>query len=266
MGLGASMLWLTVNLGSAGCELAPVLTGADDEAKGKGDGQRCREDDECASGFCTTEELCAHSACDCPGNTCGSSGKVTEPCADHWVCTDADSIFDGVEEFFGGHARKDKGYCQPLCQPDCPEHYYCAGMFCVPQVGWANPVPSIVWDGAADGMSNNTSAMENVDFAEGKSVHLEASAMSPTDVPISTFSWQRVTSRGEYDTVEGPALDLMLDPDLSFVRAELTVTDERSRSSFLTVTFNACLGAGETCGYGGGGCCNGCDRTLDQCQ
>ena len=266
MGGGARVLLLMLScLASANCELAAIVA-EDEEDEGKPDGARCREDEECRSGFCTSEELCAHSTCDCPGNTCGATGKATEPCAEHWVCMDADSIFDGVEEFFGGHPRKDKGYCQPLCQPECPEHYYCKGTYCAPQLGWADPVPSVVWSGAASGTKEGNGMTAEVQLERAKSVRLEGSASSPTDAAITSVSWKRVSSRGEEELVQGPVLDVVLGVDDSFARAELTVTDERSRTAFLTVIFAACIGAGETCGYEGSGCCNSCDRTLNVCQ
>jgi hypothetical protein len=248
---------------AGGCELLPAL-GEKDEPKGDPDGAFCHENEDCESGFCTSEQLCAHSACECSGNTCGATGKEADPCAEDWVCTDADSIFDGVEEFFGGHARKDKGYCQPLCQPECPEHYYCAGTFCVPQVGWANPVPTIAWTGDAKGTYSGNGT-HRVDLERGKSVTLEASASSPTDEPIRSYAWVRVTSRSQ-EPVMGQKLEITLGKDESFARADLTVVDERSRATLMSVIFNGCTGPGDACGYEGSGCCNGCDREANTCM
>jgi hypothetical protein len=114
-------------------------------------------------------------------------------------------------------------------------------------------------------MQTGRSAMAEVDMEAGSTVRLEASASSPTDVPIKSFSWQRVTSRGDYETIPGPTLDLTLDTEASYVRAELTVLDDLTRASLLTVVFNACIGQGQACGYDGSGCCNGCDRSTELC-
>jgi hypothetical protein len=226
------------------------------------DGALCSQDDDCTSGFCTTAQLCAPSACNCPGDACGPQGKRSSACADGWVCVDAKSLFDPVREFFGGKPPKDRGYCQPLCSQTCPEHYTCSGgTFCAPEQDWANPVPSVSWSGAVTGNSMLDSTTIQVE--QHATVYLKASATSPTDEAIASFQWNVVDDSGAQVTSMGPELELQVDG--SYKRADLTVTDARNRSTMLSVTFDSCSGTGVTCGYQGSGCCQSCDATTNLC-
>jgi hypothetical protein len=243
---------------AAGC----VLVG-DKEDERLGDGARCKDDDECRSGVCTTAELCAHSSCECGGKTCDAAGEQARQCADGWVCTDAKGLLDGVQEFFGGMPAEDEGYCHPLCSAGCPEHYSCSGTLCAPDVTWNEPVPSVTWSGAVQGMVEGKGAMQTVQLEVGKTVKLHASASSPSGREIKSFTWMVVG--GVTETVEGTEVEVTLDPTESWRRADLYVTDDQARGAMISVAFNACLGQGETCGYQGSGCCAGCDQDANVC-
>jgi hypothetical protein len=252
------MLWIALVF-SGGCEFVPGLEGKDSKIA---DGERCDKDEDCESDVCTTAQLCAHSPCRCTGDACGPTGQESSACSDGWVCTDATNGFDNVREFFGGEAPEDRGYCQPTCEATCPEHYVCQGMFCSPTTDWANPIPTIAW--LDDSVSGNGQSKE-VELEVGSTVTLRASASSPTDAAITRYSWTWTTNRASGEQ-EGTELDLTLDAEAGFLRAQLLVTDERSRSSLVDVRFSSCLGAGATCGYEGSGCCKGCDRTANACM
>jgi hypothetical protein len=237
------------------------LPGGEEERKG--DGARCKADDECRSGTCTTAEMCAHSSCECGGNTCEAGGEPARQCGDGWVCTDAEGLFDGVQEFFGGEPREDKGYCHPLCSEGCPEHYTCDGTLCVMDTTWNEPVPSVTWSGAVSGEAAGKGASAEVQLEFGKTVKLVATATSPSGRAVESFTWMYVG--GVSETIEGPELEVTLLETDSWRRADLYVADDQARSSMLSVVFTGCLGQGATCGYDGSGCCGGCDRTANTC-
>jgi hypothetical protein len=242
----------------AGC---PVLAG---EAERLGDGERCSEDEECRSGTCTSSELCAHSSCECGGTTCEPPGEPARQCADGWVCSDEKGLFDGVQEFFGGTPREDKGYCHPLCSAGCPEHYACQGELCVPDVSWNEPVPSVTWSGALSGKVEGKNAMQTLQLEVGQKVKLRATASSPTNREITSYSWMYLG--GGFETIQGPELEFALRPEDAWQQVNLYVGDDHAKSALITFYFEACLGQGETCGYDGSGCCHGCDQQANLCQ
>src|SRR5262245_11463360 len=79
------------------------------------DGNACSVGDECETGVCTSANLCSHSRCECPSGNCPDSGEVSSDCREGWVCVRYDSIFDPLEEFFGGTPNPSDGFCQPSC-------------------------------------------------------------------------------------------------------------------------------------------------------
>jgi hypothetical protein len=251
-------------LSLTGCEFVSALEDGE-EAEGRADGALCGGPEDCKSERCTTAQLCAHSPCRCSGDACGPNGKESSACSEGWVCTDASNYFDDVREFFGGEAPKDRGYCQPTCEAGCPEHYTCSGgTFCKPNTDWANPVPTIRWTGASEGDTSDSN-MKRVELEFKGSVTLRASASSPTGASITRYHWSWSSSRASGESEE-QELELPLDPETNYLRAQLIVSDERSRSGLTDVVFESCFGSGTTCGYEGSGCCSGCDRETDRCK
>lgn len=225
------------------------------------DGEVCDTDADCSSGVCASYHLCAHSRCNCPGSTCTSGGEVVDACKEGWLCSDAESIFDGAEEFFGGTPAKDQGYCHLPCTATCPEHYYCNGTSCVPNRDWVDPVVTLSWSGAVSGTATHD---ETIQLAAGSTIHVTASATSPWDVPLEPFAWTIARSTGERVDSSGADVGFTLQ-DESYVRVELTVRDTEFNSANLNVVFESCRAAGTQCGYEGSGCCNGCDRDANVC-
>lgn len=227
------------------------------------DGQVCSVDDDCSTGVCTSADLCSHSHCECPSGNCMIGGEQTSDCLDGWVCVGYDSVFDPIKEFFGGTPNPSDGYCQPSCEAGCPEHYFCGsdGELCQPDTEWVRPVPTIAWSGPVSGELSGHEQMTTVTVEEGSTITLTGSAMSPTGVAITSLEW---TVDGEPVETESPTIEATVDD--YFTNVELTVIDERSRIAILWVTFEACVGAGGTCGYQGSGCCNGCDDATNTCM
>lgn len=241
---------------AAGC-----LVVGEEEEPPNNDGEVCASDADCSSGNCTSYHLCAHSRCNCPGSTCTPGGEVADTCKEGWLCSDEESILDGVEEFFGGTPAKDQGYCHLPCTATCPEHYYCNGTSCVPDRNWIKPVVTVSWSGAVSGSATHD---ETVDLAVGSSVRVTASATSPHDVPLEPFAWTIARSTGQREDSVGPDVEFTL-TDESYVRVELTVRDAGFNSSHMSVVFDSCQPPGAECGYGGSGCCNDCDRDANVC-
>jgi hypothetical protein len=245
---------------SVGCSVLPA------EDQKLDDGSRCQQAKECRSGYCSADELCAPSSCDCAGDSCRADGEPSSDCGSQWVCVPSTSIVEDVGMFFSGDKDND-GYCQLPCSAGCPEHFACGGSFCEPVIGWANPVPSVAWSGAAEGMLGGTDASMTVNIEHAKTVSLVASATSPTDTPIKSFDWTLVNGdSGERLTSTGDSLDLMIDPGGSYRRAELTVTDTKLRAGTTYIIFQSCSGRGEQCGYQGSGCCTSCDDATSLCK
>jgi len=233
----------------------------EEEKLANNDGEGCVEDSDCSSGNCTSYRLCAHSRCNCPGSTCTPGGEYADECKEGWLCSDEESIFDGVQEFFGGTPAKDQGYCHLPCTATCPEHYYCSGTTCVPDRDWVDPIVTLSWSGA---ISGDTSSDQTVSLEAGKSVSVSANATSPANISLEPYTWTIVKSTGERTQSTGPSVDFTLQ-DESYIRVELVVLDAEFNSSNVNVTFDRCLGAGSQCGYNGSGCCNDCNRDTDVC-
>lgn len=230
------------------------------------DGEYCEENDDCTSERCTSANLCGHSFCACEGDLCGPEGQQVSECADGWVCVDVDSILDPVVDFFGGMPREDKGYCQPSCDAGCPEHYACdaRGVFCNPDTQWAAPLATIRWDGGAMGELRGNGESRTVEVEEGRTLAIHGSAESPNGTALSRPGWKTTLGSGERAEFDAQSIEVVVPRD-SYVRAEFSVSDVNHRSANLTVIFESCNGAGDTCGYQGSGCCNGCDLETNIC-
>jgi len=238
----------------------------DDEPE-QNDGEVCTRDDECSAGYCTIASLCAHTPCDCPSGSCAVGGEETGTCRDGWVCVGHESIFEPVVDFFGGEPNDSDGYCIPRCADGCPEHYVCDGELCSPDEYWAYPAPTITWSGAASGEIVGRDAMITVPVEEGSTLALVGSASSPTGAAIMGFAWTTVSQAGDYAMQQGASIEVSVPMGQgSFRRAELTASDAQGRTGFATVIFEACLGAGTSCGYEGSGCCTSCDDATSSCR
>ena len=253
-------LWTLAVAGlCAGCSILPH------EDEKVADGQHCNEGAECKSGGCSRDELCTATPCDCPGDSCSANGEHSADCESAALCVASTSIVEDIGQFFSGE-RDNDGYCQLPCDAGCPEHFSCGGAFCVPVLGWADPIPSASWSGALEGSLTGQGAEQTVALERGKLVTLTGSATSPANAKITSFSWNVVSESGIQVPVTGETVDVTIDPAGTYRRAELTVTDAKMRAGLLYVIFDGCSGAGEECGYQGSGCCNGCDDASNLCQ
>ncbi len=243
----------------AGCVVFP------EEPKKLADGARCEQSDQCKSGQCTTDALCAPSSCDCPGDTCSASGERSSDCASNEMCVLSTNVVEDIGQFFSGDNDND-GYCQLPCSVGCPEHFSCKGQYCAAQQGWTDPVPSVTWSGGAEGMLSGNGAQQMVPLAHDVQVTLTASATSPLGRSIKPFDWVLVDDSGMQAESTGSSVDLTIEPGGTFRRAELFVHDEKMRSASLTVIFEACGAQGEACNYQGSGCCSSCDDATNLCQ
>lgn len=256
---GWSLWALVLSSLSLGCSVLPQ------EDEKIADGAHCTESAQCKSGNCTRDELCSATHCDCPGDSCSANGEHSQDCESAALCVLSTNLVEDVGQFFSGDSDND-GYCQLPCTAGCPEHFTCSGQFCAPIVGWADPVPSASWSGAAEGTVTGKSAEMKVPLERGKLVTVTASATSPTGSKISSFAWNLVDETGVPTPSTGETVDVTIAPGGSFRRAELTVTDAKMRGGVLYVIFEACSGAGEECGYQGSGCCsNSCDDASNAC-
>ncbi|HMI91996.1 MAG TPA: hypothetical protein VK509_11560 [Polyangiales bacterium] len=257
--------WLAASLLAilGGCIAVP-LDGEEDKLR---DGAECDENAECHSGSCgLRSKLCAHSMCDCPGDSCDPMGEKSPDCADGWVCAYYEFILGDAAEFFGVERDEDGGYCHPLCEGGCPEHYTCRdGHICTQDPDWADPIATVSWSGGAEGTTSGRSGMATSMLERGASVALSASATSPIDAPIRSYSWTIVESSGMRAPMEGNRIELSLPLESSFMRAELQVLDDVSRSATISVSFDGCSGTGQACGYQGSGCCRSCADATNTC-
>jgi hypothetical protein len=244
----------------------PDLGSEDSTEQGLRDGSVCVMDEDCRSKQCGRDRLCGHSLCDCPGDSCDAMGEKSKDCASGWVCAYYESILGDVGEVFGVEHDYDSGYCQPLCAGGCPEHYLCAdGHFCRADDHWNYPTAVVSWSGDAEGMATGREGnTAQATLEQGKSVTLHASATSPIDAPITTYSWTVINGSGIGTMAQGPDLTLT-QGDASYVRADLQVTDDEYRGAALSIAFNSCFGSGHPCGYQGSGCCRSCDDASDLC-
>jgi hypothetical protein len=231
------------------------------EAPDVNDGAFCANDGDCSNGLCATYRLCAHSACDCPGDTCTPGGELAPECRAGWVCVGY-SLSDPIVETFDTTPDANDGHCQPPCAASCPEHYLCQAGMCVPDITWVNPVVSIEWAGALVGRASEN---QTLPLEEGRPITLTASASSPLGLPLRDFEWALVTgSPPERLEAVGSSVELEVEPG-SYARAELTARDEEGHTARLDLIFEACHGRGTTCGYEGSGCCDGCNRDTNAC-
>jgi hypothetical protein len=247
--------------GAAGCGLF-------DDAQT--DGEVCEVDDDCSTGVCTSYALCSHTGCDCPSGNCAEAGEVTSECLDGWRCVSVDSIFDPVTEpiteFFGGKVDEHSGYCQPVCEGGCPDHYVCDGdgVFCSPDEAWVYPVPTVVWSGDAAGELSGRDQTLTVMVEEGSTITLTGTGSSPRG-EIVGYSWETVSSAADFMNFEGQTIETTVPPG-DFRRVDFTITDDAARTGMLSVTFEACLGPGATCLFEGSGCCSdSCDDASNTC-
>lgn len=227
------------------------------------DGDYCASDADCAHGRCNDNRLCAHSACDCPGDTCDPSGETAPECRDGWLCVGYESLLDPIGEFFHAEPDLDDGYCQVPCSVGCPEHYFCQGTLCAADPYWTNPAITVTWSGAAEGSTGAGSHTIRVE--RGLSLTLSASATSPIDLPITSYTWTLVSVHGVREEVTAASADVVIGEPDGIVRAELVVLDSESNSDRLDLQFDDCSGSGETCGYQGSGCCIDCDDATNTC-
>jgi hypothetical protein len=174
-----------------------------------------------------------------------------------------ESVFESIGEVFDVEHDMDGGYCQPLCEAGCPEHYACRGRFCVAQSEWVNPQPTVTWSGAVEGALDGL-GHRDVEVEAGLPVTLTASATSPIDAEITAYQWTIVRGSGEREQIEATSVEVAAEAG-SYVRAELIVSDAELHNALVSVTFSACSGAGTQCGYQGSGCCVGCDDATNTC-
>ena len=234
------------------------------------DGQVCAADDECSTKLCArSASLCSHSLCKCADGKCSAEGEPSSWCRGNWVCVERDSILDPVKEFFGGMPKENDGYCQPTCANGCPEHYHCdaSGRFCRADTNWAYPSASITWTGAVEGSLNGREqSSAKIDVVGGAMITVSGLGMSPIGESIEAMTWTTVSGAGDYETHSGPSVEVSVPTGSGdYRRVELVVSDASHRSGTVSVIFNACLGPGATCGFGGSGCCNGCEDETNVC-
>ena len=233
------------------------------------DGEYCELDEGCSTGVCTTANVCGHSRCRCDDGLCSGEGEPDDACRAGWVCVEYDSIFAPVVDFFGGDPRVDDGYCQPLCEDGCPEHYSCGedGRLCVVDTMWTYPEPAIVWSGPISGEVRGRGEVAEIEVEGGSVIHLRGEVSSPVGAEIVRRNWETVSGAGDYEDFEDvEELEVVVPMSSGYRRAEFRVGDSEHRGGMVTVIFWACRGAGEACGYQGSGCCAGCDDATDTCM
>src|SRR4051812_29194156 len=90
-------LWaLAIAALGAGCSIVPH------EDEKVPDGQHCTDAAQCKSGFCTPDELCSASACDCPGDSCAANGEHSGDCTSNELCVASTNIVEDVGQFLSG--------------------------------------------------------------------------------------------------------------------------------------------------------------------
>lgn len=226
--------WLSLVLLPLLCVDCNVLA----EDSKRSDAEPCEARDDCKSGICTGDNLCGASSCDCPGHDCAEKGSRSNDCDARQVCAVSTSIVEDIGMFFSNDSDND-GYCQFPCSAPCPAHYSCktGGDFCVMDLGWADPVPTISWRGAVEGSVTGADQSATVALARGRTVSLEGSATSPIGAALS-YRWQLVDESGRTEQATGPSVELTLDGE--FRRAELTVTDDELHGSVIYAVFEDC--------------------------
>jgi hypothetical protein len=252
--------WLCV---VSACIAAPF----GDSPSGAADGSECDVNADCKSQICNQMKLCAHSQCDCPGESCAEGGESSHDCAKGWLCVYYESFLGDVGEVFGQDHDYDAGLCQAPCSAGCPKHYTCnaGGSWCTADAYWAYPVPSVSWTGAASGTLAGRDQTTIVPLEIGKPVTLAAQASSPIGMSVDDFKWTWTNQSGATMQVAGHSATFMLDEMQMAGRADLQVTDPDARTGQLSVQFQGCFGAGKACGWQGSGCCTMCDDKQELC-
>lgn len=252
--------WLCV---VSACVVAPFGDGP----SGAADGSECDVNDDCKSQICNLMKLCAHSQCDCPGESCSEGGETSHDCAKGWLCVYYDSLLGDIGEFFGQEHDYDAGSCQAPCSAACPAHYTCnaGGIWCTADAYWAYPVPSVSWSGGASGKLSGRDQTTSVPLEIGKPVTLDAEASSPLGMSVNDFRWTWSNWNGETQQVEGHTATFMLEETQMSGRVDLQVSDPDSRTGLISVQFQGCFGTGKACGWQGSGCCIACDDNHELC-
>ncbi|HET6339146.1 MAG TPA: hypothetical protein VFG30_38260 [Polyangiales bacterium] len=252
--------WLCV---ASACVVAPFGDGR----SGADDGSECDVNDDCKSKVCNLMKLCAHSQCDCPGDSCTEGGETSHDCASGWLCVYYESLLGDIGEVFGQEHDYDAGSCQAPCKAGCPEHYSCnaGGIWCSADASWADPVPSVSWSGAAEGELSGRGTTQIVPLEIGQPVTLSAEASSPLGMSVRDFKWTWSDQSGATMQVDGHSATFMLEENQMSGRADLQVSDPDMRTGQLSVQFHGCFGTGKACGWQGSGCCTTCDDKKEFC-
>lgn len=236
----AQWVWLSAVLSVSAC-VFPDGFGPGETLGSKGsppqnDGDYCEKASDCSTEVCTTARVCAPSRCKCSGEECPAAGELSEDCREGWVCTDAKSVFDPVSEFFGDEPAKNKGYCAPLCEVGCPEHYLCEHTFCRADAQWLTPQLEMSWTGTIEG---HTTTAQTVPLPSHAVLDLAATSHSAVDVDYQPFRWTIVDgSTGLRVDQTGDATELSLN-GATYKRVELTVCDTEHHCATLPVVFEA---------------------------
>jgi hypothetical protein len=246
---------------------ACIASPFDDGRSGGADGSECDVNEDCRSGVCNLMKLCAHSQCDCPGESCTEGGERSNDCESGWLCVYYSSLLGDIGTVFGQDHDYDAGSCQVPCSAGCPEHYSCnsGGIWCSADTYWAYPVPTVNWSGAASGTLTGRDQTTIVPLEIGKAVTLDAMAESPLGMSIDNFEWTWSNWNGDRTQVEGHSATFMLQENEMSGRVDLQVSDPDLRTGQISVQFQGCFGTGKACGWQGSGCCAMCDEKKEFC-
>lgn len=237
---GATWAWMSAALSVSACVLPDGFGSGDtlgsESSLTKNDGDYCEQASDCSSELCTNSRLCAHSRCKCSGEECPQEGEPSGDCREGWVCTDAKSLLDPVDEFFGGEPAKNKGYCAPSCAAGCPEHYLCDGELCRADAEWLTPQVEMSWTGTIEGL---TDTERTIPLSPNAALIVSATTRSPVDVDYEPLRWTIVDgSTGERVEQTGSTIALSLD-GARYKRVELMACDTELHCASLHVVFEA---------------------------
>jgi hypothetical protein len=252
--------------GAAGCLGIEPPFAEEDEEQGLPDGAECEADDDCRSRGCLNHsKLCAPSYCTCPSADCPAGGQASNDCSDNAVCVYYEDIFESVGEVFNVEHDMNGGYCRPLCEKGCPEHYVCGsdGRYCEANSDWAAPSPTITWSGPVSGTVSGNAQQQAVQVEYDVPITVAGSASSPIGQGVM-LQWMVINGHAQTMSA-GDGVEVTVESGLNYTRVELQAIDEDGRSGLATVIFEGCFGAGDSCGYEGSGCCNGCNRDANTC-
>ena len=238
----------------------------DDEEDGAPDGAECEADDDCRSGGCLHSKLCGPSFCNCPSDDCPAGGQASNDCSDNAVCVYYEDIFESVGEVFNVEHDMNGGYCRPLCEKGCPEHFACGsdGRYCQADSYWSSPSPTLTWSGPVSGTVSGNAQEQRVQVEYDVPITVTGSGSSPIGQE-TTLQWM-ITSSHMQTMSDVDSVEVTVESGFNYTRVELQAIDEDGRSGIATAIFEGCFGAGDTCGYEGSGCCNGCDRDANTCM